>query len=189
MKEYSTYSQSKIHLNTLSSFLSSNTLVTFPDDTNYLRQYSHSLVEQEPDDEDEFYPIHDDVTPSDIIDINSMMYLRKESAVNTDMMHLFHYLYHLFIPLLLLHTSLHHKEIDDHLHLSLLNTTSHCKVPNQILNVGRSVDEGDCSWMDYFTVSDNVKRMDKKRYDMGKPWPVDVDGIIVQREISSICEG
>ena len=175
MKEYSTYSQSKIHLNTLSSFLSSNTLVTFPDDTNYLRQYSHSLVEQEPDDEDEFYPIHDDVTPSDIIDINSMMYLRKESAVNTDMMHLFHYLYHLFIPLLLLHTSLHHKEIDDHLHLSLLNTTSHCKVPNQILNVGRSVDEGDCSWMDYFTVSDNVKRMDKKRYDMGKPWPVDVE--------------
>lgn len=104
-------------------------------------------------------------------------------------MHLFHNLYDLFIPLLLLHTSLHHKEIDDHLHLSLLNTTSHCKVPNQILNVGRSVDEGDCSWMDYFTVSDNVKRMDKKRYDMGKPWPVDVDGIIVQREISSICEG
>ena len=79
------------------------------------------------------------------------------------------------MPLLLLHTSLHHKEIDDHLHLSLLNTTSHCKVPNQILNVGRSVDEGDCSWMDYFTVSDNVKRMDKKRYDMGKPWPVDVE--------------
>ena len=81
MKEYSTYSQSKIHLNTLSSFLSSNTLVTFPDDTNYLRQYSHSLVEQEPDDEDEFYPIHDDVTPSDIIDINSIMDLMRRGGI------------------------------------------------------------------------------------------------------------
>ena len=90
-------------------------------------------------------------------------------------MHLFHNLYDLFIPLLLLHTSLDHKEIDNDPDLSLLNTTSHCKVLNQILNVGRSVVEGDCSWTDYFTVSDDVKRMTKKRYDMGKPWPVDVE--------------
>ena len=68
MNEYSTYSQSNIHLNTLSSFLPFKTLVTFPDDINYLRQYSHSLVEQEPDDEDEFYPIHHDGTHSDIVD-------------------------------------------------------------------------------------------------------------------------
>ena len=57
--------------------------MTLPDETNYFREYSHSLVEEEPDDEDEFNPVHDDVTPSGIIDINSMMYLRKESPVST----------------------------------------------------------------------------------------------------------
>lgn len=81
--ESSTYSQSKIHLNTLCSFLPSKAVVTLPDETNYFREYSHSLVEEEPDDEDEFNPVHDDVTPSGIIDINSMMYLRKESPVST----------------------------------------------------------------------------------------------------------
>lgn len=55
-----------------------------PDETNYFREYSHSLVEEETDSEnDEFNPVHDDATPSGIIDINSMMYLRKESPVST----------------------------------------------------------------------------------------------------------